>query len=255
MTSISNNSSKRINFPLTSLFVVFIIFVLWELLSLAKNDSFLFPSVISILNKALSIVTNISHLKVLFTTLLHVIIVISLSLFVVLLCSFIYVRIPKSIKVFTPLNTIIKAIPFAIISVYVFFAFKRSFAPYLTSFMVIVPLMFEGIISAIDNIDKTIIDELKMLEITSVKKFTLVYLPMCLPYIIMTIFQSFGLGLKVMIMAEYICQIEGTIGMVLVNTKYAMEFDLILGWLIVIVLLVSLMDLLVKVISKRLRKA
>jgi ABC-type nitrate/sulfonate/bicarbonate transport system permease component len=111
--------------------------------------------------------------------------------------------------------------------------------------------MIEGIIGAIDNIDKAIIDDLKMLDINTFKKFIQVYIPLCVPFIVTTFLQSFGLGLKVMIMSEYMNQVENTIGGTLVNLKGNLEgYGPLLAWLIIIIVIVAIGDMLVKLISK-----
>lgn len=229
---------------------ILFVFLLWEIIVVTKKDDFLFPGFQVIFKRCFELLFS-SEVKVLFATLFRVIVVIIISLFISLILSFLYYKIPNSIHFFRPIMSILKAAPFAIISVYVFFAMKREIAPYLISALVVLPITFEGIVSAIDNIEQSIKDELAMLEISSLKKFSLIYLPICSPYIVMTLLQSFGLGLKIMIMSEYICQIENSVGIILVNVKYNMEFDKVLAWLVIVVFIVCMMDLLIRTIGKK----
>ena len=174
--------------------------------------------------------------------------------------SFIYVTIllqfhifPSSIYFFRPIINILKAAPFAVISIYIFYAFyqTKEIAPGIVTFLVVLPLSFEGLIGAIDNIDKNLIDDMKMLEISTFKKFIYVYIPICVPFIVTTLLQSFGLGLKVMIMSEFMSQVDKTIGGALFNIKYNYDYAYLLGWLVIIITIVSIIDMLIRIISKR----
>lgn len=249
-----NSTIKKYLFGCSS---IILIFVIWQLVAVYQNNDYVFPKVLEIFKNIGYIFSNHSSIKVLGITLLNVVIVILSAFLIALLISFIYIIIPHSIYFFKPIINILKAAPFAIISIYILYAFfeYRDIAPSIVAFLVIFPLMIEGIIGAIDNIDKSIIDDLKMLNINPFRKFIAVYVPLCVPYIVTTFLQSFGLGLKVMIMSEYMNQVDGTIGGVLVNLKGNLEgYGPLLAWLIIIIVIVAVGDLLVKLISKHSKK-
>ena len=229
------------------------IFLLWQLVVVIKDDTFIFPGVLEILKSSFKIITNKSDLIVLSSTLFKLIIVIIISLLLACVVAFIYIIFPSSIYFFRPIINILKAAPFAVISIYIFYAFyqTKEIAPGIVTFLVVLPLSFEGLIGAINNIDKNIIDDLKMLEINTFKKFIYVYIPLCLPHIVTTLLQSFGLGLKVMIMSEFMSQVDGSVGGALFNIKYNYDYAYLLGWLVIIITIVSIIDMLIRIISKR----
>lgn len=229
------------------------IFLLWQVIVIIKNDAFIFPGVLEILKSSFKIITNKSDLFVLSNTLFKLIIVIIISLLLAGIVAFIYIIFPSSIYFFRPIINILKAAPFAVISIYIFYAFyqTKEIAPGIVTFLVVLPLSFEGLIGAIDNIDKNLIDDMKMLEISTFKKFIYVYIPICVPFIVTTLLQSFGLGLKVMIMSEFMSQVDKTIGGALFNIKYNYDYAYLLGWLVIIITIVSIIDMLIRIISKR----
>ncbi|MBQ4570348.1 MAG: ABC transporter permease subunit [Bacilli bacterium] len=229
------------------------IFLLWQVIVIIKNDAFIFPGVLEILKSSFKIITNKSDLIVLSNTLFKLIIVIIISLLLAGIVAFIYIIFPSSIYFFRPIINILKAAPFAVISIYIFYAFyqTKEIAPGIVTFLVVLPLSFEGLIGAIDNIDKNLIDDMKMLEISTFKKFIYVYIPICVPFIVTTLLQSFGLGLKVMIMSEFMSQVDKTIGGALFNIKYNYDYAYLLGWLVIIITIVSIIDMLIRIISKR----
>lgn len=243
-----NSSHKKYILSVLSIFVVFLG---WQILALIQNDTFLFPNVTDIVKKIFVILTNPTDLISIFNTLSKLLIVISIAVLLAIGMAFVYFKLPSSIHFFRPIVNILKAAPFAVISIYIFYAFDGSIAPGLVTFLVVLPIAFEGLVGAIDNINSNIKDDLNMLDINAFYKYIYVYIPICFPYIITTLLQSFGLGLKVMIMSEYMCQIDNTIGQILINIKYNLEFDTLLAWLIIIVAIVCVVDLLIRIISKK----
>ena len=245
-----NSTYKKYTFGIIS---IVSIFLLWQIIVVIKDDTFIFPNVLDILKNSFKIITNKNDLFVLGNTLLKLIIVILISLLISVILAFIYIIIPSSIYFFRPIINILKAAPFAVISIYIFYAFyqTKEIAPGIVTFLVILPLSFEGVIGAINNIDKNITDDLKMLEINTFKKFIYVYIPISIPYIVTTLLQSFGLGLKVMIMSEFMSQVDNTVGGVLFNIKYNYDYAYLLGWLVIIILIVSVVDMLIRIISKK----
>lgn len=243
-----NSSHKKYILSILSIFVVFLG---WQILALIQNDTFLFPNVTDIIKKVFIILTNPTDLISIFNTLSKLLIVISIAVILAIGMAFVYFKLPSSIHFFRPIVNILKAAPFAVISIYIFYAFDGSIAPGLVTFLVVLPIAFEGLIGAIDNINNNIKDDLNMLNINAFYKYIYVYIPICFPYIVTTLLQSFGLGLKVMIMSEYMCQIDNTIGQILINIKYNLEFDTLLAWLIIIVAIVCVVDLLIRIISKK----
>lgn len=245
-----NSTIKKYSLGIIS---ILSIFLLWQIVVVIKDDSFIFPSIFEILKSSFNIIISKTDLLILSNTLFKLIIVIVISLLLAGVVAFIYIIFPSSIYFFRPIINILKAAPFAVISIYIFYAFyeTKEIAPGIVTFLVVLPLSFEGLIGAIDNIDKNLSDDLKMLEINTFKKFIYVYIPICVPFIVTTLLQSFGLGLKVMIMSEFMSQVDGTVGGALFNIKYNYDYAYLLGWLVIIITIVSIIDMLIRIISKR----
>lgn len=246
------SSTKKYIYSILGLFLVFFI---WVIISTIKNDDYLFPSFYSIGKGLINIITTPTELSKLFTCFFRIMVTLIVCIVIATITSFIYFIFPNIIWFIRPIINIMKAIPFIIISVYLWIIFfnNRIMAVYILCFLVIYPIILEGLIAAIDNIDKEIKDELAMLPKGPILKFTKVYFPLFMPYVTMTILQSFGLGIKVMIMGEYLFSIENTLGNSLIYYRDG-NYDLILAWLILIIILVCLIDFLIKKIKEVLLK-
>ena len=104
--------------------------------------------------------------------------------------------------------------------------------------LVVVPIMYEGLLTSLKSISPALIDDLKTLSNTNwlvIKDF---YFPLIINFVLMTIIQSFGLGLKVMIMGEFIAQPNGTIGYLLQLERSALNSSAILAWSIILIMMV-----------------
>ena len=86
----------------------------------------------------------------------------------------------------------------------------------------------------------------------TIKKITNIYIPIIFPFIIMTLIQTLGMSFKVMIMGEYICQTDNSIGKILYGIKANLEMDSLIAYGILIVLIVSILELIIKHIKKSL---
>ena len=226
----------------------------YELLSLVKNDSLVYPSVFKIFKQVGIILSTSNSYIILLKTLGRVLLIIGISFVISMVLSIIYFRFRSISYLFFPLINILKAAPFAIIAIYLFLAIGNKNAPYVMCFFVIFPIIFEGFLTAIDNISTDISDDLKILDLSIFKKYFKGVFPILLPYIVMSILQSFGLGIKTMIMTEYLCNIGGSIGEIVYNIKYTMDFDILLAWLVVIIIIVTIIDLLIRRISNKFLK-
>lgn len=247
-----NSSIKKY---LLTFFGIFVIFVLWQLYAVSDLDIFISPSIQRIFKQIIPILTTKSNLNAIFTTFLNLLIVIIYASIVSFILVLIYARFSNFIHFIRPLITTLKSAPFVIISFYLYLSVKTDVAPMIVAFLVVFPIIFEGLVAAVDQIDKTLQDDLKMLNINFIKKYLYVYLPICMPHIITSILQTFGLGLKVIIMSECINFSENTIGGILAFLKDDIfEYEIFLAWLVIIILIVTIVDLIITFVNGKLIK-
>lgn len=233
---------------------ILIIIIAYQILSSIKQDEFVYPNVLKIFKQVGIILTTAHSYLIIFKTVLRIVLIIVASIILSTILSMLYFKFKGIAYLLNPLINIFKAAPFAIIAIYLFLSIGNKNAPYFMCFFVIFPIILEGFMTALDNVDVTLKDDLKLLDISIFQKFFKGFLPICMPYIIMSILQSFGLGIKTMIMAEYLCNIDDSIGQLVYNVKYTMDFDVLLAWLVIVVAIVCLIDLLIRFISKKVVK-
>lgn len=238
---------SRYIFSLTT--IIIFVFV-WVLLSNNANNSYAFPSlsVIGDSFKKLLVEYNIVVLKTILKIVISVFVGVIISLGIVAL----YILKKDLIGFFEPILEFLHVVPIIGISLYLFLIFDDlSTPPYVITVMVVVPIIVKALVTAIDNIDKTVLDALKLEQVTFSQKLFNVYIPLIMPYFLMALLQSFSLGVKAMIMGEYICYVNGSLGALMYNSKLE-DNGLLIAILLVLFLISILCEVVVKAIQRKL---
>ena len=68
---------------------------------------------------------------------------------------------------------------------------------------------------------------------------------------LVTFLQGISLGVKVMVMAEYICSVNNSIGSIINSAKLELDFSTILAWLLLLVLIIVVFDVAINLLKKK----
>lgn len=247
-----NSTYKHIGLSVS---VVILLIVLYQLFTIANNDDIFFPGVNDIVLSLFHIIWS-SDALLLLSLLGKISIVLVVSFLISILIHFINYVFKYNVDIVNPIMFIIKACPFAIVSVYLYvLLFKnKEIIPYIVCFLVVFPVIYEGVKQAL-NIDKDIISELSLLPGRGYMKYTRIYIPLALSPMLVTFLQGISLGVKVMVMAEYICSLPKSIGLIINDAKLELDFSTILAWLILLVLIIIIFDILINVLKRKLDRS
>ncbi len=231
---------------------IFLLILSWVIISTITKNELIFPSVSQIVLAVSDILINVKSLTYLLYDFIRIIYSVSISFVIALFVIFIYIKFRHSYTFLKPLLVFLKTIPVVAISIFIWLLVGGTKVPVITTILVIVPVIIQGLVSAIDNMDRNLVDELKLVNNNHFIAFFQVYLPYLLPYLFMVFFQTFGLGLKVMVTSEYLSQINNSVGKAIYNAQSAIQIDVILAWSIIIVIIVALCEWGMKRIAKNL---
>lgn len=243
-------SYKKIILPLITIIIVL---VLWEVVAISKKEPLVFPPISYIFKSFINLFT-LKNLKLIMLSLLRIIISVMISFVIALLIGFLYIWRKDSYHFFKPIISLMRSVPLAVISIFLFILLNSNIAPFVITILVILPITVEGIISALDGIDQNILDDLKLINTDTFKSLFYVYIPLIKNYLLMVLVQTFGLGLKVMIMGEFICYTKNSIGKELSIIKSAFDLSSLIAWGILIVLIVTIIEIISKLIINYERK-
>jgi NitT/TauT family transport system permease protein len=245
--SINKNKSKI--FYVTGVLVLVLI---WWVLSITVNNSIILPRIGLVLESFIRIITRFEHLIVIGSTVFRLILSVVIGLAVSLLFVVSFILYPPLLSLFKPLLTLFKSTPVASIIIIILIWIGSAYSPILITTLVVVPLMTEAMVSGIKTIDKSYIEELKLNGGMSKYALFSVILPLIYPHIFLGMIQSFGLGLKVIVMAELFSQTQTSIGNQLYLSKIYLNISDLFAWTIVLTLLVVGFEYLITLAKKKL---
>jgi len=101
-----------------------------------------------------------------------------------------------------PAITILRTLPTAAVVLVLISLIRPFMLPIIVTSLVMFPLFYEAFCNGVKNINDNLKDELEMNGANPINSFFKVYIPTIMPYILLSIVQSLGLGMKVSIMAE-----------------------------------------------------
>lgn len=247
-------SNKFVLFGLGIIFVI----ALWFLLALIlDNNGMIFPSPILTFQEFFLILSKAKTYRYLGYTFLRILMGFSLSFILALVVGLFAGNHPNLYQFLKPLMVVIKSIPtVALVFVFIVIA-QPKYAPILIVFVVCFPIIYEGVVGGIRNVNQDVIDSSKVDGATYFKGAFYIKLPLALPYILVSVLSSFALSFKIEIMAEVITgatanglgsAISNTRANDPTNTSAIFAYALLA---VIIVLLVSLVEELIKYFAKK----
>ena len=191
----------------TSIYIygIFFAFIVWYIISISQGyGNLIFPGPIETVKKLGEILgSKTIYISILWTMLRTLIGFI--SAFILALILGISIGSFKKTQVFfKPLITILKSAPTAAF-VFLFLILSGSrYAPIYIVFILSFPILYEAMVGGLNNIDKEVIDAVKLDGGDNLTIFFNVKLPLSIPYLFVGVLSSFALSLKTAIMAEII---------------------------------------------------
>jgi NitT/TauT family transport system permease protein len=122
--------------------------------------------------------------------------------------------------------------------------------PIVVSFLVVFPLCYQNMHTAISEVDKKLITMAKVFNVPTIRQITGIYIPAMLPYIFSSIIAGFGLNIKVVISAEVMGLPSMSIGYLLLSAKQGFNFALSFAWLVIAVIVSLICELALYLISR-----
>jgi NitT/TauT family transport system permease protein len=215
-----------------------VIIIIWWILSITLNNQIILPKISSVLSSFFRIISKLDQLIIIGNTVLRLVISVLIGLGFSFILVILFVLYPPILSFFTPILTLCKTTPVASIIIIILIWIGSEYSPVLITSLVIFPLMSESMVSGIKTIDKSYMEELKLNGGMSRYALGSVIMPLIYPHIFLGIIQSFGLGLKVMVMAELFSQTQISIGNQLYISKVYLNMSDLFAWTIVLILLV-----------------
>ena len=247
-------SNKFVLFLGGTLFVL----LLWFLISLIfDRQGGIFPSPILVFEKFFELLGQSYTYACLGYTLARMLLGFISSFIVAIVIGIISGNHPNVYQFLKPLMVTLKSIPtVALVFLFIILVAPKH-APILVVSLICFPILYEGVANGILHVDKQVIDSSRVDGAGYFKRTAFIKLPLALPYIIVGMVSSFALSFKIEIMAEVMTgYTKNGLGSVIQYEQKADPTNMVsifayALFAVVIMLLVSLVEEIVKQVLKR----
>ena len=218
---------KKVNTYVTS---VFILFFIWLIVYRLINQPMLMPSPSDVFKAFFSLITSLASLKLMGYTLFRLLIAIAFSILLGMVFGILGSKYKTLSHLFSPYVTILRTIPVISIVIIVLIVFGFVMTPYIITFLMIFPIIYQAIHDAIKGIDPSYVDVYKLEDDHILSQIRFCYFPLIKPQITTALLQSAGLGIKVLVMAEYLSQTPQSIGRQIYLERIYLNYDFVFAW-------------------------
>lgn len=232
--------------------ITFII-AIWYISSIIVNNSGIIPSISEVGYRLQEILGDKNTYLMIGNTIIKIIVTVIISSvisIILAILSLLNYRIESFIRPFIAFFRTVPVVSIAMIVLIIFFRQNiRFIGTMVITSTVCIPLIYEGVLTGFKTINSTIIDATKLLSNTNVEVLKKVYIPLAFPSILTSIIQSFGLGLKVLVMSEVIVNPPNSIGRLIGEYASYGELGYVFSWTIILVVIVLIFDVCLKQIK------
>lgn len=232
-------------------FGILIILLFWIIGEAHFNNDYIIPSIEQTFISLTELLKSSNTYKVLGYTLCRLIVSVGVCFILAILLASLSLIFGKFNSFIKPIIALFKTLPTALFIVLLLVIFA-DYSLYFIVGVVVLPIMYEGIIGGFSSVGKDVVDEVKMHSNITLCVISKVYLPIAMPDVITSLIQSFGLGLKVLIMAEIISNAKNCIGyeILLYKDEYH-EMSYVYAWSIILICFVLLFDFILRVVKEK----
>jgi len=237
---------KKPNISVTrsiSSLTIILLIVIWQIYAIRVNNPYLMPDPISVFNEFFTLLGTKSTYVIILTTMSRLVFSIFLATFFGLtlgLISGIHYQVAAILK---PIVVTLRTLPVISIIVVVLILYGNTISLYVVSFLLLFPLIYQSELDGILNIDQLLLDVLKMdCDKCTWRAIEMVYFPLALPHLRTGILQSAGLGIKVLVVAEFIAQTGTSIGRELYFNRINLEYARVFAWTLILVIIVMVIE-------------
>ncbi len=221
------------------IYLISIAFLLgiWFLLYILIGHDLILPSPLIVFRRFFEILFSVKAIFILGSTLIRLFIAIFLSAGIGMILAFVSHFRPSFGQFMKPYVTILRTIPVISIVVILLIILGYSWTPYAITFFMVFPIIYQAVYQGLSDINHELIDVIKLEEKHMFYMTFGFYIPQIKSHIFLSFLQSFSLGLKVLVMAEYLSQTKNSIGNELYLAKVNLMYQDVFAWTLILILI------------------
>lgn len=242
---------KQIKKGIKTIAIVFLWVIIWQLAAYMINLDLLLPSPITTLKALITLFYDTKFYTSVAISLLRIATGYLLGVFcgisgAVLSHRFRFIR-----SFSTPVLRIISAVPVASFIILALVWFHSTTLPIFICFLMVLPMIWNVVLSGLDNIDVKYLELAKVYKLDSFKVLFKLKLRFILPTLISTSLTALGFAWKSGIAAEVICRPSHSLGNMLQEAKIYISTPEVFALTAVVAILSLLLELLIRRLLRR----
>lgn len=240
MNSITNKKSliSTIIYILSFLSILLVV----QIFSSIINDDLILPNIGMIFSSLFKSFGKWNTYLYIFKTLYHLIIALLISIIIGASLG-ILAGINKHVKIFLkPWITIFRSIPLASAIVLIMIVFGLTKTPYVICVFMTISIVYEGFNKGIESLSDELMDVWRMDSKINPKIIAKIHLPLIAPHINVALINALGIGIKVIIMAEYIVGSKNTLGGAIYLSANQLDYANVYALSIIMIAIVLLLE-------------
>lgn len=220
---------------------------IWSVYASHIDNVYILPGPKTVLMSIIDILSNTETYVIIGTSLFRLIISFIISTLMGITLGLLAGNYPSIDSFLKPIISTLRTLPIASIIILMIILFTRQTSLYIITFLMIFPLVYEAAKHGVLHIPKALKDHMAIEQHPKWVVISKVQLPIILPYIKTSMFQSIGLGFKVIVMAEFISQAKTGIGRELYNGSISINYERVFAWTFIMIFMVILFESLLKI--------
>jgi len=149
-----------------------------------------------------------------------------------------------------PFVVLCRSMPTMALVLILLLAVRSDMLPIVVAFLVVFPLCYENMRTAISETDEKLIMMAKVFKIPKWRQITGIYIPAMLPFVFSSIIAGFGLNIKVVISAEVMGLPSMSIGYLILSARQSFDFGVSFAWLVIAVILSLICESILRAIRR-----
>jgi len=218
---------------------VFAVFLVWVAASAIVGNDLLLPTPWDTAIAFFGIFTRTASLRAIGMTALRLTVAMTAAAVTGLAAGIAAGLIPAIHRFLRPIVTVFRTVPVISVVVIVLIVFGFHSTPYVITFLMVFPILFQGAADGIRRIDPELIEVYKIEDDSIAGGIRHCYLPLIAADIRTALLQAAGLGVKVLVMAEYLAQTPYSVGNALYLAKVELDFAAVFAWTALLVLMAA----------------
>ncbi len=233
-----------------TLIILFWILV-WQAIASIVNLELILPSPLQTV-KALFVISRESEFYIaVFSSLSRIVTGFILGVAVGFVGAVLSSRFKLVSELFAPILRLLRAVPVASFIIIAFYWLLSDSVPTLICFLMVLPLIWTTVETALNNIDKRYLEIAKIYRLSGFKTFFGIKLPFIMPNLMSTVLTSLGFAWKSGIAAEIICLPPASLGGLIGSSKSALLTSEVFAITTVVIILSIILESVVKLTLRR----